>query len=320
MSLLWSAFRRVAFWPSCAALLLFIAFFYWPESWMASTAWHLYLDRLHPLFTMPASLSARAWMGGAAAIFLFLLLCFFALLIPRRRSVPRLSSHAEATSAWGMSIVDQAVLDDLIAQQGNGRVDGAAAPDSAVDRASDVSGAERPHGDTPPRNRWDRHPDDAPRAPISAERELPAGGLDGTRTDDAAQTSGADAALAFSGASWDALLSDDLPADDAPLMPKAPQAEQIPPTAPSEPDPWLQSVDQAGPAAPAADDVSLSALVARLEARLARRRRPIAPLVADGPAMPAPKPPPMTVADHQIDLALEAALGTLQRMNLRAVG
>lgn len=331
--LLWAAFRRAAFLPCCAALLVFITFFYLPETWLAGTAWQLYLDRLHPLFTMAASLSARAWMGGAAALIVFLLLTLVMLLLPR------LASHADANSIWALSIVDQTLLDDMIADHRSVEI----GPD-ATDEPSETP---HPNADIPtPRNRWDRHPDDSPRAPISAERELPAGGLDGVRTHDAADpdviaspdtvsphaSSARAAALSADHIGGEALVSDDRLPDNAhqhrpseekqaPEQPAQPEPPaQNPAAQGEEADPWLQSVDQDGPAAPAADDVSLSALVARLEARLARRRRPIAPVMAQADPMPAPDPAPMTVADHQVDLALEAALGTLQRMNLRAVG
>ncbi|MCC2601721.1 hypothetical protein [Sphingopyxis yananensis] len=336
---LWTAFRRAAFLPWCAAFLVFVTFFYLPETWLASTAWQLYLDRLHPLFTMPASLSARAWMGGAAALIVFLLLTLVMLLLPRGRPRLLLVSHADAKSIWALSIVDQRLLDDMIADQGSA--------ETGPDAAEEPSETPHPNADVPtPRNRWDRHPDDSPRAPISAERELPAGGLDGVRTHDAADpdvmdapdtdtprdSSARAAALSAEHIGGEALVSDDRLADNAhqhraseekqaPEQPEQPEPPaQNPAAQGGEADPWLQSVHQDGPAAPAADDVSLSALVARLEARLARRRRPIAPVMAQAAPMPAPDPAPMTVADHQVDLALEAALGTLQRMNLRAVG
>lgn len=353
VSLLWPVFRRAAFLPSCAAILLFLAFFYLPERWLAGMAWHLYLDQLHPIFTAPATLLARAWLGGAAAITLFLCLSFAALLmVPRRRYIPRLSADAPHGGSWSLSVVDQAVLDDLIGDQSVGQHDDAptadaACPDEGI--GDDAAAAHQGHGGGAwPRNHWDRHPDDAPRAPISAQRELPAGGLDGPLAADphhqgdrtgAADRRASAAAYAAQDAAWDHLLSDDVPADHPDIVgtrhhdlpddvaePNRPAAHAPPPregegeSAHEGEEPWLQSVEQGGPAAPSADDISLSALVARLEARLARRRRPATQMVADVVPMPVPDPPPMTVADHQIDLALEAALGTLQRMNLRAAG
>lgn len=363
---LWSAFRRAAFLPICAAFMLFLIFFYLPESWLASTAWHLYLDRLHPLFTAPASLSGRAWMGGGAAIILFLLLTIIMLLLPRRRQVPRLSSYADSSKAWALSMVDEAVLDELIAQK-NGHSSGTdAAPDTdmvsgdAVDSqvlprstspashvSDDAGDSASAPGDAPlPRYRRDRHPDDAPRPPISAQRDLPAGGLDGVRVEDIGRIDAVPpvqtqdmppsttpaAAYAASDRRRGGLESADLSQDDGGAVaqdgdpsppPEQAQQARTEPSEPSQSEPWLRSADQGRPAEAASRDLTLSELVARLEARLARRRRPVAELVAAAAAIPIPvpaSPPPMTVADHQVDLALEAALGTLQRMNLRVVG
>jgi hypothetical protein len=88
--------------------------------------------------------------------------------------------------------------------------------------------------------------------------------------------------------------------------------------APAEPapgdEPWLQPAEIAAPAIPDPADQSLGAMVARFEAGLARRRD----------ARPEPLPSASTAANEDdmanIDFALEAALGTLQRLNRQAVG
>ncbi|WP_260582118.1 hypothetical protein [Sphingopyxis sp. PET50] len=72
--------------------------------------------------------------------------------------------------------------------------------------------------------------------------------------------------------------------------------------------PWLQPAEIAKPAMPEPVDNSLGAMVARFEAGLAQRRKAAASAPAAGEDV------------EQPDFALEAALGTLQRMTRRAVG
>ena len=80
-------------------------------------------------------------------------------------------------------------------------------------------------------------------------------------------------------------------------------------------EPWLQPAEIAMAAAAMPDpaDQSLGAMVARFEAGLARRREVrLAPQTASAPAN--------EDESEAIDFALEAALGTLQRLNRQAVG
>lgn len=293
MGLLWPLLRRAAVWPAMVAVAAFISFLYLPDLWVALTAWHLYLDRLHPIFIPATQFAARAAMGGMAALALFWVLTFLTLLLTRSRSRSCYLAveHAAAVSRWELSRVDDDVLNELSASYI------ASTPASAEPMVT-------AEPDMPTRNRWDQHPDDAPRAPLSAERDLPAGGLAAMAAEPPPATPTAAATAA--------------------KLAQAPIAEPAP-DAPSpriNDDPWLLPVERSGPPSPAAHDVSLSALVMRLEARLARRRRPLGQEAPPEPPADIPKPetPPMTVSDHSIDLALEAALRTLQRMNMRAVG
>lgn len=285
---------RAARWPAVLAFALFISFFYVPDLWAALFAWHLYLDRLHPIFLHAAQFCARAAMGGMAGTAALLFFTFLTLLFTRPRSAYLAVEDGAAVSWWELSLVDDDVLTEL------------ATAHAASQASSRESTAAAPDPDVPMRNRWDLHPDDAPRAPLSAERDLPAGGLTAMRSDPPP------------------------PALSEPQPDPAAEQGRAAPYQPTIEDPWLQPVERSGPPSPAPHDVSLSALVMRLEARLARRRRHIAmsanpPHNSAQPAEPdppiaAPEPPPMTVSDHSIDLALEAALSTLQRMNLRTIG
>jgi hypothetical protein len=149
--------------------------------------------------------------------------------------------------------------------------------------------------DVPVRRRADLHPDDLPRAPIRAGRDLPAEGL---------VPSVVTAEPVVDAADWP--IDDELIlADLAPLDLDEPGAE-----------PWLQPVEIAGPALPDPADNSLGAMVARLEAGLSRRRQP----QAAAPAIPVPGTPQDQGGEEEIDFALEAALSTLQRMNRQANG
>ncbi len=147
------------------------------------------------------------------------------------------------------------------------------------------------------RRRVDRHPDDPVRPPIRAGRDLPAGGL---------------------GALGAAPTDGDHRPDHAPEPFEAPDTDELvlADLAHDEPDagdePWLQPAEiTTTPPAPAPTDNSLGAMVARLEAGLARRRH-----VADTPADAGDKAAP----EAEVDFALEAALSTLQRMTRQSVG
>ena len=142
----------------------------------------------------------------------------------------------------------------------------------------------------PVRRRADLHPDDLPRAPIRAGRDLPAEGL-----------------VPSASAAVDAPRGDDelILADLAPVEVEEPGTE-----------PWLQPAELARPVMPDPADNSLGAMVARFEAGLSRRR----PVHAAAPAIPTPEGGAADEGEGEIDFALEAALGTLQRMNRQANG
>ncbi|MBB6427556.1 hypothetical protein [Sphingopyxis sp. JAI128] len=249
-----------------AAALTFLFAAVMPMSWVAGISWNLYLDRLSDFFVPPVGNAARLTlafgMAAVAAIFAGLV----ALLI----------AQPEAAG-----------LSSLRRRFRSGADDGASDDDGLNILAR--------------RRRVDRHPDDAPRPPIRAGRDLPAGGLGPLRasaTDEAAQ---ADPLPVLS----DAEIVDELVlADLAPVEDMEPGEE-----------PWLQPAEIAPGAMPDPTDHSLGAMVARLEAGLARRRLPPAAATA---AIPVPE----ELADGapEVDFALEAALGTLQRMTRQAVG
>ncbi|MDK2759896.1 MAG: hypothetical protein KYX64_00890 [Sphingopyxis sp.] len=157
------------------------------------------------------------------------------------------------------------------------------------------------------RRRVDLHPDAPPRPPIRAGRDLPAGGLgplDGSRADDVDNAG-----------FWPAEVEEanDAAAEELVLADLAPDANVE-----TGDEPWLQPAELAGPIMPDPADNSLGAMVARLEAGLSRRRQEpgvvaatLAIPVAEGAA---------PEDDPQIDFALEAALGTLQRMTRQSAG
>lgn len=151
-------------------------------------------------------------------------------------------------------------------------------------------------GDALPRRRADAHPDDSPRPPIRAGRELPEGGLGPLappmpeRVPDSGDA-----------AEEELILADLAPVDYDPDDADAP---------------WLQPAEVAGRTMPDAADTSLGAMVARFEAGLERRRA-----VAAGASDAAP--PTLAASAEgpvEVDFALEAALSTLSRMTRRAVG
>lgn len=144
------------------------------------------------------------------------------------------------------------------------------------------------------RRRVDLHPDDPVRPPIRAGRDLPAGGLGalGAADDDRSDRTPEPVSAPDDD---DELILADLAHDD-------PDAGE---------EPWLQPAAMTTIPAPAPADNSLGAMVARLEAGLARRRQ------SPGTAAPADA---MAAPDAEVDVALEAALSTLQRMTRQSVG
>ena len=241
-----------------AAALTFLFAAVMPMAWVAGISWNLYLDRLSDFFVPPVGNAARLSLALAMAAIAALIAAFLALLIAE----PEQSGLA------------------------------------SLGRLFKRREAARQDDDVPVRRRADLHPDDLPRSPIRAGRDLPAEGLGPI------------------GASVDAVIEPALPetvdwymegelilADLAPVEVEEPGAE-----------PWLQPVERAGPAMPDPADNSLGAMVARLEVGLARRR----PVVA--PAIPVPEVESGEEGEPEIDFALEAALSTLQRMNRSTTG
>ncbi len=186
--------------------------------------------------------------------------------------------------------------------------------------------------DIPVRRRADLHPDDLPRAPLRAGRDLPEQGLGPV---DAAPEVAADYLPEYEP---DALAGADLAEDaDAVEIVEAAVAPYTPPAADAAPDeedeliladlapvevetpgdePWLQPAKVAGPAMPDPADKSLGAMVARFEAGLARRRETRTATAA----IPVPDVAANEDAEEEIDFALEAALSTLHRLNRGTTG
>ena len=182
------------------------------------------------------------------------------------------------------------------------------------------------------RRRADLHPDDLPRAPLRAGRDLPEQGLGPV---DAAPEVAADYLPEYEP---DALAGADLAEDaDAVEIVEAAVAPYTPPAADAAPDeedeliladlapvevetpgdePWLQPAKVAGPAMPDPADKSLGAMVARFEAGLARRRETRTATAA----IPVPDVAANEDAEEEIDFALEAALSTLHRLNRGTTG
>ncbi|HET6537516.1 MAG TPA: hypothetical protein VFG34_05300 [Sphingopyxis sp.] len=289
------------------ALLLFLIGLIVPAHWISTISWQLYLDRLSSVFLLPVGGAGRMILALSAALFAFLLSLFVALLWPQPRRQALVEGHVDGRFAG---------MDGALPGQRIGR--GAPAPDAdAADQAAD-----RPIASDmplPPRSKYDAHPDDHPRAPIRAQQELPAGGLGPLWVEVPAAPVAPDASY----------VPDE---DEAPAEPLAEQPDEADSEGveQAEDRPWLQEAEASGPVRPPLSELSLSALVARLEAGLLHRRSVAASAAcapvesgdgADegaGPVIPKPQPAPATVADHRVDLALEAALGTLQRMSDQA--
>lgn len=146
------------------------------------------------------------------------------------------------------------------------------------------------------RRRVDMHPDEALVAPIRADRDLPAGGLGPIGS-----AYSAEPLLAHDD-------SDDEPLDLGGDMMVGDDAGtfELSDPAPVEPSPASKRTDPA--------DNSLDAMVARFEAGLGRRRKGGTTVSGAAPAAANED------EGHGVDLALEAALSTLQRMSRSAIG
>lgn len=161
-------------------------------------------------------------------------------------------------------------------------------PASAND-FSEIAGADESAPVFPRRRSADIHPDAPPVAPINALRDLPAAGLGPAVVEAPADDYAASDAAA---------MVEPSDCDPLELIEFAADVEMVEAAAASG------AEDDAAATVP--EDNSLAAMVARLEAGLERQRLDM----ADGQDA---APPP-------VDLALEAALSTLARMNQRAVG
>ncbi|XVJ64501.1 MAG: hypothetical protein HEQ22_12860 [Sphingopyxis sp.] len=258
-----------------AAALTFLFAALMPIAWVAGIGWNLYLDRLSDLFVPPVGNGGRLALALCMTVIAALIAGIVALLIAQPGST--------GLSERGRRLRRRAPADE-----------------------DDVEAVL-------PRRRADFHPDDPPRPPIRAGRDLPADGLvpSVAAVPDTLPADADELDLSFAARADDSeadeldelVLSDAMPNDafdDAPADAEAP---------------WLQPAELAHPVAPEPVDNSLGAMVARFEAGLARRRQ--------GAAAPVTVLAPDAVQDLDepgIDFALEAALGTLQRMTRRAVG
>lgn len=230
-----------------------------PLAWVGGLAWNLYLDRFSSLFVPPVGDAGRLVLAIALALVGGLIALIAALALAKP------------------AVQGNRAMNNRVAARARQQEDAALAEPSR-------------------RRRADLHPDDPVRAPISAERDLPAEGLGSV---------GSFAAAPAMTSEDDAFELADIATDDD-LDLGAFDIEPAPPLSPS-------------PAA-ADDDRTLGAMVARFEAGLARRRAArLAPAgyAANDPATQAAAP---ASDEPVVDLALEAALSTLQRMTRSANG
>jgi hypothetical protein len=241
-----------------AAALTFLFAAVMPFSWVVGISWNLYLDRLSDLFVPPIGNGGRLALALGMAAVAAVIAGFVALLIAR-------------PDAAGLSSLRDRFR---------------SAPAEADDGEPVLT-----------RRRVDLHPDDPPRPPIRAGRDLPPGGL-GAIGASVVETSRAS----------DFYLGD---TDELVLADLAPEEHF------DGNEPWLQPAEISRPAMPDAADKSLGAMVARLEAGLARRHQ--------APNAHATTTTPIhddvaTEDEPEMDLALEAALSTLHRMTRQSVG
>jgi hypothetical protein len=254
-----------------AAALTFLFAALMPFSWVAGIGWNLYLDRLSDFFVPPVGNAARLalalGMAGVAAVIAGLI----AVLIAK-------------PEAAGLSSLRR-------------RFSRTADADAEVDDGGILTR----------RRRVDRHPDDPPRPPIRAGRDLPAGGLGPLTAPTVDEPVAADP--------WLADLPEEDDGDELMLADLAPVD-----AVETGDEPWLQPAEMTTPPASTPDpsDKSLGAMVARFEAGLARRRQNpevSATILASDDAAPEGDD-----GEPEVDYALEAALSTLQRMTRQSVG
>lgn len=238
-----------------AAALTFLFAALMPFAWVSAISWNLYLDRLSNLFVPPIGNGGRLALALGMAAVAALIAGFVALLIAKPEAVGLTSLR------------------------------------NPFRRRAEAWDEDEP---VPTRRRVDLHPDDPPRPPLRAGRDLPAGGLDGF---DASRPVPAENAA--SDDEHELILADLAPEEDF-----------------GADAPWLQPAEMTMPApAPDPADKSLGAMVARFEAGLARRRQVAIAQSALGTGEAA-----ADEGEPEVDFALEAALGTLQRMTRQSVG
>ncbi len=257
LAALWQGVRPAVPAVIGAGALTFLFAAVMPLAWVAGISWNLYLDRLSDFFVPPVGNAGRLALAIGMATIAALLAGLVALLIAK----PAVRGNDQLNRRVSARAKRQAEAEAVL-----------------------------------PRRRADMHPDDAPRPPIRAGRDLPVGGLGPLVTPVADEAEDLDLPLTDVAEEEDELVLADL----APIDYADDDADA----------PWLQPAEIARPAMPERLDNSLGAMVARFEAGLAQRRQAAALA-------------PATAANEDIeqpDFALEAALGTLQRMTRRAVG
>lgn len=245
-----------------AAALTFLFAAVMPFAWVSAIGWNLYLDRLSDLFVQPIGNGGRLALAFGMSAFAAVIAGLVALLIAK----------PEAAGLSGLR--------------------------NPFRRASAAADDDEP---VLTRRRVDLHPDDPPRPPIRAGRDLPAGGLGPLRP-----------AGAYEAAELDPWLgTETAEAEDELVLADLAPEEEFEGEAP-----WLQPAEMTSPPPmPDPADKSLGAMVARFEAGLTRRRE-AAPLSTA--AIPVPEA--ANAEEPEVDFALEAALSTLQRMTRQSVG
>jgi len=246
-----------------AAALTFLFAAVMPFSWVAGISWNLYLDRLSDLFVQPIGNGGRLALALGMSAIAAVIAGFVAVLIakPEAAGLSSLRERFRRTS----QDVESDDSEEILTR----------------------------------RRRVDLHPDDPPRPPIRAGRDLPAGGLDGSAI-----------AEPVAPGLWlgEAEVEE---VDELVLADLAPEEEF------DGDAPWLQPAEMtAPPPLPDPADKSLDAMVARFEAGLARRRQAAPVSTAAIPTSDAVEPE----SEPEVDFALEAALSTLQRMTRQSVG
>ncbi len=270
-----------------AAALTFLFAAVMPFSWVAGIAWNLYLDRLSNYFVPP--------VGNAARLILALTMAAIASLIAGLVAV--LIAKPEAAGLSSLRRRFRRSSDDDEQDEG----------DVILTR----------------RRRADLHPDDPPRAPIRAGRDLPAGGLGPLTAAGVTEAAEPGQWLGVPGeGDIDELVLADLAPADSLEASGEPWLQPAEMTAPVVTAPVMRAQAMPVMAMPDPSDNSIGAMVARFEAGLARRRQDpgaaaattAIPRFDDGRDTFAPEPEP------EVDFALEAALSTLQRMTRQSVG